>query len=113
VASRGEVRRAKLYYLRDRVGRSARVRERRYTGEDEMEGVMPPEGLEEQIEDVAPPTEAAEGEADPDAGDAPAEEAPAAEPAAESATEESGDGDAEPGEEPAAQEDESPGQTAS
>ena len=32
VAARGDVRRAKLYYLRDRVGRSARVRERRWTG---------------------------------------------------------------------------------
>ena len=29
VASRGDVRRAKLYYLRERVGRGARVRERR------------------------------------------------------------------------------------
>jgi large subunit ribosomal protein L19 len=29
VAARGDVRRAKLYYLRDRVGRKARVRERR------------------------------------------------------------------------------------
>src|SRR5215213_38332 len=32
VAARGDVRRAKLYYLRGRVGRRARVRERRYTG---------------------------------------------------------------------------------
>jgi large subunit ribosomal protein L19 len=32
VASRGDVRRAKLYYLRGRVGRRARVRERQYTG---------------------------------------------------------------------------------
>ncbi len=31
VASRGDVRRAKLYYLRGRVGRRARVRERQYT----------------------------------------------------------------------------------
>ena len=31
VAGRGDVRRAKLYYLRDRVGRGARVRERRFT----------------------------------------------------------------------------------
>jgi large subunit ribosomal protein L19 len=30
VAARGDVRRAKLYYLRDRVGKAARVRERRY-----------------------------------------------------------------------------------
>ena len=35
VAARGDVRRAKLYYLRDRVGRAARVRERRWTGEPE------------------------------------------------------------------------------
>jgi large subunit ribosomal protein L19 len=32
VAARGDVRRAKLYYLRDRVGKRARVRERRNTG---------------------------------------------------------------------------------
>jgi large subunit ribosomal protein L19 len=36
VAARGDVRRAKLYYLRDRVGKRARVRERRYTGPEEM-----------------------------------------------------------------------------
>jgi large subunit ribosomal protein L19 len=29
VVSRGDVRRAKLYYLRDRVGRAARVKEKR------------------------------------------------------------------------------------
>jgi large subunit ribosomal protein L19 len=32
VAARGDVRRAKLYYLRGRVGRRARVRERQYAG---------------------------------------------------------------------------------
>jgi large subunit ribosomal protein L19 len=32
VAARGDVRRAKLYYLRDRVGKRARVREKRNTG---------------------------------------------------------------------------------
>jgi large subunit ribosomal protein L19 len=32
VAGRGDVRRAKLYYLRDRIGKRARVRERRSTG---------------------------------------------------------------------------------
>ena len=31
VATRGDVRRAKLYYLRDRVGKRARVREKRET----------------------------------------------------------------------------------
>ncbi|MGH2860734.1 MAG: 50S ribosomal protein L19 [Solirubrobacteraceae bacterium] len=36
VAARGDVRRAKLYYLRDRVGKRARVRERRNTGPEEL-----------------------------------------------------------------------------
>jgi large subunit ribosomal protein L19 len=36
VAARGDVRRAKLYYLRERVGKRARVRERRYTGPEEI-----------------------------------------------------------------------------
>jgi large subunit ribosomal protein L19 len=36
VPARGDVRRAKLYYLRDRVGKRARVRERRYTGPEEV-----------------------------------------------------------------------------
>ena len=35
IASRGDVRRAKLYYLRDRVGKRARVRERRNTAPEE------------------------------------------------------------------------------
>src|SRR5829696_2316741 len=35
VAGRGDVRRAKLYYLRGRIGKRARVRERRYTGQVE------------------------------------------------------------------------------
>jgi large subunit ribosomal protein L19 len=35
LAARGDVRRAKLYYLRDRVGKRARVRERRYTAPEE------------------------------------------------------------------------------
>jgi large subunit ribosomal protein L19 len=36
VAARGDVRRAKLYYLRERVGKRARVRERRDTGPEEL-----------------------------------------------------------------------------
>ena len=47
LAARGDVRRAKLYYLRDRVGKRARVRERRYSGPEES--VEP--GL---LSDVAP-----------------------------------------------------------
>src|ERR671918_1032483 len=43
VAGRGDVRRAKLYYLRGRVGKRARVRERRFSGQEEdayVEGTM-------------------------------------------------------------------------
>ena len=36
MAARGDVRRAKLYYLRDRVGRASRVRERRWSGAEEV-----------------------------------------------------------------------------
>jgi len=36
VAARGDVRRAKLYYLRGRVGKRARVRERRYNRPEEI-----------------------------------------------------------------------------
>jgi large subunit ribosomal protein L19 len=36
IAARGDVRRAKLYYLRDRVGKAARVRERGYVGPEEV-----------------------------------------------------------------------------
>ena len=70
VASRGEVRRAKLYYLRERVGRAARVRERRWVaGEDDADAAMPME------DDALRPGEAelaeATADADPEAaGDA-------------------------------------------
>jgi len=44
VAARGDVRRAKLYYLRDKVGKRARVAERRWGIEDEL--VVPEEDAE-------------------------------------------------------------------
>src|SRR4051812_8622212 len=75
IASRGDVRRAKLYYLRDRVGRGARVRERRWVAGEEDEvfgpGVMPDEdeaarpGEEQLAEEVAEQEE--EGAAEPSA----------------------------------------------
>src|SRR5690349_21200469 len=49
VAARGDVRRAKLYYLRGRVGKRARVRERRNTGPEvavERELLYTPEELQ-------------------------------------------------------------------
>jgi large subunit ribosomal protein L19 len=88
VAARGDVRRAKLYYLRDKVGKQARVAERRWGIEDsvviadepeaqpvdaegvaqeeaETELVAPPE--EEQPEGEAPQDEGAAAEAEPEA----------------------------------------------
>src|SRR3984885_6030027 len=50
LAARGDVRRAKLYYLRDRVGKRARVRERRYTGPEET--VQPGLLHEPQVEEA-------------------------------------------------------------
>jgi large subunit ribosomal protein L19 len=44
VAARGDVRRAKLYYLRDKVGKQARVAERRWGIADEL--VIAPEQAE-------------------------------------------------------------------
>jgi large subunit ribosomal protein L19 len=92
VAARGDVRRAKLYYLRERVGRRARVRERRWTGaaEDQayVEGAMPADDAtrpgEEALADATAAEEAAAAEAAEGAGaaaaadEAPAAEAPAA-----------------------------------
>lgn len=83
VAARGDVRRAKLYYLRDRVGKRARVRERRYTGPEEV--VVP--GL---VHDPAAEAAAleAEREAAEAAAAAAAAEAPTDAAAAEAATDE-------------------------
>ena len=99
VAARGDVRRAKLYYLRDRVGRSARVRERRFTGREEdvyAEGPMPP--VDADAPDVAPAAEGddAEGIAEP-AADPRDEGAEAIEPEGSGS---GGDREAEPAEEP-------------
>src|ERR1700730_8238720 len=50
VAARGDVRRAKLYYLRDRVGKRARVRERRSNvpeGAVEREWLYGPEAADD------------------------------------------------------------------
>src|SRR5206468_8659611 len=66
VASRGDVRRAKLYYLRGRVGRRARVRERQFTGPVVGDGVVEaPEAFDAagpQVEAQVVPDEAASDE---------------------------------------------------
>jgi large subunit ribosomal protein L19 len=80
VAARGDVRRAKLYYLRGRVGKRARVRERRYTGPEEVVE----RGL---LHDPAAEVAAAQDDEVPgDAVDAQALEEAAAEPAPEAAS---------------------------
>jgi large subunit ribosomal protein L19 len=80
IAARGDVRRAKLYYLRDRVGRGARVRERRFTGEEEQveAGAMPmtDDAARPGEEDlaVAPPAEEPSTEDSQELAEAPAPE---------------------------------------
>jgi large subunit ribosomal protein L19 len=73
IAARGDVRRAKLYYLRGRIGKAARVAERRW-------------GIDEEL--ISTPTEAVEPEA-VDAEGVTVEEAEMAE-TAEAAGEEQG-----------------------
>src|SRR6266513_779920 len=78
VAAVGDVRRAKLYYLRKKVGKRARVAERRWGIEDEV--VVAPEDseavdvegvavTEAEAELVEPPEEEAESVADDAGGD--------------------------------------------
>jgi large subunit ribosomal protein L19 len=91
VASRGDVRRAKLYYRRGRVGRRARVRERQFTGRpDPLEPALADpdsEVLEDasgtQAEAPPAPPEADAELADAETTEAAPEAAPAEEPAAE------------------------------
>jgi large subunit ribosomal protein L19 len=113
VAARGDVRRAKLYYLRGRIGKAARVAERRWGIDEAMVSSAPAAAAEPapvdaegvSQEEVAPetvPTEAEQVEADaapaanegpvdetPNEAEAAADDAPAAEaeeaPAAEAA----------------------------
>ena len=93
VAARGDVRRAKLYYLRDRVGRASRVRERRWTGTEE---VIEP-GL---VEAGAMPEDDAPRPGEEELGEQVATEEPALEDAAPADSEAKGD---EPASEPAEQ----------
>lgn len=85
VAARGDVRRAKLYYLRERVGKRARVRERRSTGPEEL------------VERELLYTESAPAEGVAEEGDA-EEAGPAVAEAAEGPEPEDVDEEGEPGE---------------
>jgi large subunit ribosomal protein L19 len=77
VVARGDVRRAKLYYLRGRVGKRARVAERRWGIEDELVIGEEPEAVDELGETVAE-AEAVEPEED-EAAEAEGEESTQAE----------------------------------
>jgi large subunit ribosomal protein L19 len=120
VAARGDVRRAKLYYLRDRVGRASRVRERRWMGSEEqayVEGAMPPDdaprpGEEELAEVAAVEAAAAEAEAEA-AGEATPETAAEAAPAEEASADEAAPAqDAAPAEDAAPADDAAPAEDA-
>ena len=76
VVARGDVRRAKLYYLRDRVGKRARVAERRWGIEDDLviAEEEEPEAVDAEGETVAEaetvePEEEGEGEGDEQAAE--------------------------------------------
>jgi large subunit ribosomal protein L19 len=86
VAARGDVRRAKLYYLRGRVGKAARVAERRWGIDEDMvsapveAAATDAEGVSQEevvpVETEAEDAPAAEGAEAPEASEeAPAEEA--------------------------------------
>jgi large subunit ribosomal protein L19 len=83
VTAVGDVNRAKLYYLRGRVGKKARVRERRYGHGGTLEQQAAEETLETPVDEAPveeePPVEETE---------APAAEAETAEPEAAEAAEE-------------------------
>jgi large subunit ribosomal protein L19 len=83
VVGRGDVRRAKLYYLRGRVGKRARVAERRWGIEDDLILAQAPEpvaedaagSIEEAEPEVNPEAELPEDEGEGDDESPPAEEA--------------------------------------
>jgi large subunit ribosomal protein L19 len=106
VAARGDVRRAKLYYLRGRTGKAARVAERRWGIDDDIVGASPAAEAEALDAEGVTQEEADVVEAPPEAG---AEETTEAGAEAEQDAEAEG---AEPAPEPAAEGPEEPEATA-
>jgi large subunit ribosomal protein L19 len=110
IAARGDVRRAKLYYLRGRIGKAARVAERRWGIDEELISApaaaepeaVDAEGVSQAGEDAQVEGATAEAEvsaetdetapAEPEASEEPAAET---EPAAEAASETAAETDAE------------------
>jgi large subunit ribosomal protein L19 len=98
IAARGDVRRAKLYYLRGRIGKAARVAERRWGIDEEMistpTSAAEPEavdadGISQAAEDAEVQAEVAQDETDQAAGPV-AEEEPSSTPPAADASEADG-----------------------
>jgi large subunit ribosomal protein L19 len=85
IKSRGDVRRAKLFYLRERSGKSARIKERLKVRDSDSDFEDIPDMLIEEAPAEAAPAEAAPAEA------APAEAAPAAEKISDSPSDKSKD----------------------
>ena len=85
VVARGDVRRAKLYYLRGRVGKRARVAERRWGIEDDLvlQGAEEPEAVDSEgvTQEEVDPVETSDEEAGETEDDAAQDDA---EPVAES-----------------------------
>jgi large subunit ribosomal protein L19 len=104
VAAIGDVNRAKLYYLRGRVGKKARVRERRYGAGSELpqtvEGGLADTG--ESIDEVEPEAAELEEAQEAEVEVAVAEAAPEVEPEAETEPQAEPEAEAEP--EPEAEE---------
>jgi len=91
IAARGDVRRAKLYYLRGRIGKAARVAERRWGIDEEMISTATeaeePEAVDAEGATIEEAEAAEHGEA-PEAAEAPEAEAQEAEGEEEDAAEE-------------------------
>jgi large subunit ribosomal protein L19 len=93
IAARGDVRRAKLYYLRGRIGKAARVAERRWGIDDELiSAPVPPEEPETEEPQAAGPVVGQDSSSSPEAA---GEEPSPTPPAAETPQAESGDTNAE------------------
>jgi large subunit ribosomal protein L19 len=83
VAAIGDVNRAKLYYLRSKLGRKARVRERQHTGPVSSAGAGDEAGTAEEREPDEEPEATAGEEVEPGDPEAQAAEEPQPEPAEE------------------------------
>jgi large subunit ribosomal protein L19 len=88
IAARGDVRRAKLYYLREKVGKRARVAERRWGIEDE---IVVPDAEAEAVDAEGVAVSEAEAEVVEPAEEAGGEEQPAEESGEQQAAEETGE----------------------